>query len=253
LDNQVKQLMRVSLYSNELLSLKDKSAYIKSFYRDHNIDEREQKNDGFIVKFNNSIGFKPVIDIAKSGFVLQKTEVNPEDFIAPAELLFNNMETPVESFDIAVFYIAKKNIKHTKQEFSYDTYDIAKKWQKFLEKVYPKLLVKIDYISKRPKLSLRDFTFQYFYRNLQENFPYTLEFSSKKKLKNADMAYIVPKLQTLSNDRISIAQRECETCLEYSNGINKFHIEIVYLTKYGTDNDSEKAYKYYGDSIYKAE
>jgi hypothetical protein len=241
--------MKISLYSNELLSLKNKSAYINSFYRDFNEGKRKTI-DGFIVKFNNSIGFKPVIDMVKESIVIKKTEENPNEYIAPSELLFNNIETPVESFDIAVFYISKKDIIHTKQEYSYNTYDIGDKWKNFLEKVFPNLLVKIEYVNKRPKLSLRDYAFQYFYNSIHEIYQLTIEFSSRKKLKDVDIAYILPKLQTLSKERISIAQFECKACLNNSKGKDKFHIEIVYLSRNGKDQ-SEEAYKNYGNSIYK--
>ncbi len=243
---------KVSLLSNEILPLKEKKRYIDSMYRGQNVYTPNAKvNQGFATKFNNSIGFKPVIRMVVEGNRVIGPEVeSPEDYIAPDDILLENIQTPLHSNDILHFYIESKEFKHPVPKFSYKTKDIANKWAKFLSKIFPELIVKVEEISEIPKLSLKDFALQYFYRNLEENICYTIEFSSEKLLENNEIKEILDSISSLSSDKITIAQHKCSTCSSHTNGEKPYHIEIAYLTYYGRDEE-EKTYKEYGDSIYK--
>lgn len=101
-----------------------------------------------------------------------------------------------------------------------------------------------------PSLSLKEFALQFFYRYLSQNINYTIEFSSKNQLTNDEMKEILYRIQELSNDKITIGQHYCSTCAEYSDGKEPYHIEIVYLTFYGR-NEEQKTYEEYGEGIYK--
>lgn len=243
--------LKVSLYSDDLMTLKERKKHIESMYGERRNYTQKKINIGFIHKFNNSIGFKPVVGHDDNYGRYYRPEVeSPEDYLSPKDILFKNMRTPLDSFELLVFYIPDKEITHTIEKFTYNGSDIACKWESFLKKVFPKLKVKTNRIEEIPKQSLRDFTLEYFFRNLNNTLNYTIEFSSDELLSNEDLDYIVPKIQQFSNDTITVAQFPCKACVANTNGEKNYHIEVVYLTWYGKDR-IEKTYDEYQDRIYK--
>jgi hypothetical protein len=243
---------KVTLSSKEKLTLLEKKKYIDSMYQEdvHYIPNKK-RNQGFLTKFNNSIGFKPVVStVTSDDRVIPKAIESPEDYLSPDDILMEHFHTPVDSNDIICFYLEDKKIHHPNPEFSYETKMIATKWYNFLQKVFPQLLVTIERVEAIESLSLKDFTLQYFYRNLNQQINYTIEFRSKELLKHQDIKEILPVLQELSNDKITIGQNYCSTCAGYSDGKEPYHIEVVYLTFYGRDEE-EKTYQEYGEGIYR--
>jgi hypothetical protein len=236
---------KVCLYSNDLLSLKEKRKIINAMYGERATYSDKKRNIGFMAKFNNAIGFSDV-EIHEDNYNrfgrLQKVK-NPEEYISPEMLLFHNLRTPVESFTILEFYIPDMEYKHTYEKYSYKTKMIALKWKKFLDKVFPDLEASFEVVKEKPELSTKEFAFQFFYSNLEE-FPVTIEFGTNEKLTKKDIKYMLPKLQTLTNDKITIGQFECETCQE--RGF-KYHTEIVYLTWYGKPMDDDETVFYKRD------
>ena len=235
--------IKVSVYSNELLSLKERKKYIEKMYSKPVTYSEAKRKHGLVLKFNNAIGFKPVTTIVDNRSVVNRPiEEVPEEYETPEDLLFENMRVPIESFNILEFYIPVKKVKHPKQKFSYKTENIADKWIAFLQKVWPELHVKKEYFEELPKLSLRDFAFQYFHKCLDEEFSYTIEFSSVARLTKEDIDYMLPKLQTLTKKTIAIHQYECEVCKYNTFGEKDVHIEIVY------DEVAERALR--GEPLY---
>lgn len=243
---------KISVSSNDLLSLKSKREYINSLFSQSATYQKDVKrNNGFIHKFNNAIGFKPVVHNFDNFNCSPSPKIeSPESYLSPKNLIFESLRTPIVSFSIFEFYIPIKQIEHPNQKYSYNTLDISNKFSDFLKKVFPELIVENELIEELPKQSLRDFAFESFYSQLGENINYTIEFSSSEKLSDDDIAYMLPKLQLLTKDTITIAQFPCKSCTEHSGGKKPYHIEIVYLTWYGKDK-REETYKDYGDSIYK--
>lgn len=243
---------KVSINSDLLLSLPERRKYVETMFReDAKYDKNNPRNQGFMHKFNNAIGFKSLVDSIDHFNVVTKASVESnEDYLAPYDLLMKNIRTPVDTFEILTFYIPDKRILHSNSKYDYEGKDITIKWCKFLEKVFPNLNIeyKKEYII--PKQTLREFAFEYFYLNLEKEGIYTIEFNGDQKLSQKDLAYMIPKLQGLCNEKISIAQTFCNTCKENSDGERPYHIEIVYLSSNGEDI-SKNCYKEYGDNLYK--
>lgn len=243
---------KVTLSSKENLTLMEKKQYIDSMYcEEQKYGSDQKRNPGFLTKFNNAIGFKPVVStIAQHNVVIPKAVESPEDYLSPQDVLIEHIQTPLDSNVIICFYLEDKNIVHPLSKYSYETKVIAEKWKDFLQKVFPHLIVTNECVDEIPCLSLKDYTLQYFYRNLSQDVNYTIEFRSEKQLTNDEMKDILTRIQELSNDKITIGQNYCSTCAEGSEGKEPYHIEIVYLTFYGRDEE-QKTYEEYGESIYK--
>lgn len=221
---------KISLYSNELLTMEQRKAYIDKLYSEPATYNKDKKrNSGFIRKFNNSIGFKDVVlqwDNYNSAKCLEME--NPENYLSPIDIIVEGIRTPILSFNIVEFYIPKTFVEHINKKYSYNTRTIAIKWRKFLMKVFPELNTSFEVVEEKPKLSLRDFALEYFYLNIDRDSRYTIEFRSERLLTDKEIEFILPKIQTLTNYKISIHQQYCETCSEYSEGKQPFHIEIDY-------------------------
>lgn len=243
---------KVTISSKEKLTLMEKKNYINSMYcEEPKYGAEKKRNQGFLTKFNNSIGFKPVVSmITHDDRVIPENVKSPEDYLTPHDILLEHFHTPFDSNDIICFYLEDKKMVHPKQQFSYETRMIAKKWSEFLQKVFPQLIVTNQVVEEVPPLSLKDFALEYFYRNLSQEVNYTIEFRSKEQLTNDEMKEIVSLIQDLSNDKITIGQQYCSTCAKYSDGKEPYHIEIVYLTFYGRDEE-QKTYEEYGEGIYR--
>lgn len=246
------KFIKISLSSNKLLSLKKRKKYINSFFsNDPTYQKDVSRKQGFIHKFNNSIGFKPVVHTWDNYNCSPTPPIeSPDSYLSPQDLIIQSMRTPIVSFSIVEFYIPIQQIEHSNLKYSYDTLKISKKFASFLKKIFPKLIVDSELIEELPKQSLRDFAFETFYSQIKKNINYTLEFNSSEKLTDNDIAYMLPKLQRLTKDTITIAQYPCDSCSNRSDGEKPYHIEIVYLTWYGVDK-REEAYEGYGDRIYK--
>lgn len=221
--------IKVSVYSNDLMSLKERKKYIEKLYPSPVTYSEAQRKHGLILKFNNAIGFKPVTTIVDNRSVVHRpAEEIPEGYETPEDLIFEHMRTPLESFNILEFYIPVKKVKHPKQQFAYKTEVAANKWIAFLQKVWPELEVSKAYVEEVPKLSLREFAFQYFFKCLDFSINYTIEFSSVALLTKEDIDYILPKLQTIAGTKIAVHQYPCEVCKYNTFGEKDIHIELVY-------------------------
>ncbi|PLS18866.1 hypothetical protein CVD28_00250 [Bacillus sp. M6-12] len=243
---------KVTLSSREKMTLTEKKKYIDSMYREEpKYGTNQKRNQGFLTKFNNSIGFKPVVStVTHNNTVISQTVESPEEYLPPQDILMEHFHTPLNSNEIISFYLEDKKMVHPNPQFSYEGKMVSQKWNAFLQKVFPQLLVTTEIVEEIPKLSLKEFTLQYFYRNLNPEVNYTLEFRSKELLDKDEMREILSVIQDLSNDKITIGQQYCKTCAGYSDGKEPYHIEIVYLTFYGRDEE-EKTYEEYGEGIYK--
>lgn len=210
--------LKISLYSNKLLTLEERKKYINSFYNDYSLStDCTNFKLGFFEKFNNAVGFKTVKGID-----------NSSTYISPKELLSKVIRTPLTDWSIIEFYLPNTYIKHFDEKYSYDTKDIANKWVKFLKKVFVELEVSLEKVESYKKIELKDFSLEYFYRNIDKEIRYTLEFASDKLLEKLEIDFILSKLQGLCNYNLSINQFECDLCKEYSNGKKPYHIELEY-------------------------
>lgn len=240
----------ISVSSNDLLSLRERQKYVsKLFMSDCTYQTDKIRNQGFIYKFASSIGFKPVLSyIDNRNRYFEPKVYSPDDYLTPLDLLYEGMRTPVQTFEIMEFYIPIKKISHPKTQFCYNTIDISEKFTTFFQKVFPNLQVRLTKIDKLPDYPSKTFLFEYFYRSIGP-LPVTIESSIPELLSKEDIEYILPKLQTLTEASIDISQYPCEVCEHNSFGKNKYHIEIVYLSRNGNDISDQRKSEYL-DSLF---
>lgn len=232
---------KVSLYSNEVLSLTCKRKYIDSLYGGDATYNESKRNIGFMQKFSNAIGYKPVslvFDNYNSARSLATP--NPEGYKTPSDLIFESLRTPPFSPVVVDFYIPNVTMEHTNKDYSYDGAGIANGWSSFLKKVFPELLVSSEVVDALPEQTLAEFALEYFYRSIGYSCNYTIEFSSATMLTDAEIAAILPIISPLSQDKIGINQFRCESCASNTNDLKPYHIEIEYLTWYGKTLDREQ-------------
>jgi len=225
---------RITLSSCLPISLLEKKEYIdRMFPASKTYQKDKQRNQGFLLKFNHSIGFKKVSSwIDNTSTIIQEEVESPEGYLNPKELLLKHMQTPVEGPIILSFELPKQKMKHDKQKFSYDTKTISEKWCSFLQKVFPHLQCELSEVNHQTMLSLKDYTLQYFYQCIEKSSSCTIEFSSETYLTNEEKKEILTHLQPLSDEYIlDIGQYNCSTCAGYSNGQKPIHIELIYLQK----------------------
>jgi hypothetical protein len=225
---------RITLFSHSFLSLSEKKEYIDALFPvQKTFQKTKNQNQGFLTKFTHSIGFKPVSSwIDNTGTYIREEVESPEEYLHPKELLQECMQTPIEGTIILSFELPKQKIKHPTSRFSYHTKEIAVKWTAFLKKVFPHLQCELKVIEDKSILSLKEYTLQYFYRNIDKTYSYTLEFNSKTYLTNEEKNEILTYLQPLSDDYLlDIGQYNCSTCAGHSNGQKPIHIELVYHEK----------------------
>lgn len=199
---------KVTLYSDELLGLKERKKYIENLFYEYVVVDRNiksKKKKGLIRKFNNALGFKDYVIETDNYGLIGKNNEGLENY-SPETLIFDGLRVPIESFNILEFYIEKKYIETPNKIQSYKSRNIAIKWRRFLNKVYPHLKTSFETVNEIPKKSLRDFTFEYIFVNIGKTQLYTIEFESKEKLTQKDIDYIVPKIEKLVGYKINIIQ-----------------------------------------------
>jgi len=229
---------KVTLTHFDLMSLSKKKEYINKLYEIDNPYHGDKISKGIVSKFNNSIGFKPLVSTVNSdGKITSAAIESPETYLTPKDLLFFGVETPFESFDIIEFYLPNVRMEHPNSNYTYETRWVAEKWKSYLEKVFPHLQVRLEELKERPKLSLYEFALQYFYSSIRYDLNYTIEFSSQEKLTHNELKSIVDKINHLSKDKLAIRQFYCKSCNENTNGEKPYHIEIEYLTWYGKNSE----------------
>lgn len=124
---------KVTLSSKDKLTLIEKKNYINSMYEEEEKWKSDQKrNQGFLMKFNNSIGFKPVVStiFPHNAVIPQAVEI-PDDYLSPQDILLEYIHTPLDSHDVICFYLEDKKVVHPNPKFSYETKIIAKKMVRF--------------------------------------------------------------------------------------------------------------------------
>lgn len=231
------KFIKVSLHSSLEFDPEDKKAYIDKMYSNkYDCKSESEFKQGLPLKFNNAIGFKPIVDIIDYYNNLTKAIVNSnKDYISPEQLIYESMTTPYYGKDILIFYFQITTIKNAiDDKYTYKTRDIALKWGNFLKKFFSRdkyLNVGVEVIDEVPKQSIKEFALEYFFRNISRNINFTLEFSSEKLLTKEEGIDILDKLRELTDEDICIAQYKCDSCIYNTNNKRPYHIEILYLDK----------------------
>lgn len=121
--------------------------------------------------------------------------------------------------------------------FSQNEIEIAKKWEKFLKKVYPELETFTDGSFEKP--SGFELLLSYIYTNIQE-FPVTLETSIDSKLDKNQLQQVKTIVEEMKEDNMYYVCRQfkCSVCKE-RNPEKPIHFEIDYHYKPKTKGHPE--------------
>lgn len=210
-----------------------KMEYVRGFFSKYNYGE-DSVQKGFLLKFNNSIGFNRVVHqpISASSYSCDKIE-NPECYKAPLELLSSGACFFNKRNEIISFVVDDCRQYHSNRRFSYDPLDIILKFQNFLYKVFADD-IKIEIIHKDfnicPKIVCLS-TFYIYY--CIERYPET-EVSISRLLKKKEIDYIINFFSKLG-DTVKIEQGWCETCYGYDHN-NPYHVFFDIKTKTRKEN-----------------
>ena len=176
---------------------------------------------GTIDKFNNAIGFKAVnFDVVEHTF--PSDELYPEVYKSPSVAILEAMRVVLEDDIVVCFDVHDENIVHPQQKYSYNTREMFSRFVKFVNKVYPEIIV----TEINPKKNeLVDKIFRHFYICFAEGDNITTECSSHRLLDEEEKKYILDNLRQITSEKIEIHQFYCETCASYDEN-SPYHIEI---------------------------
>lgn len=234
------------------LPLKEKQAYVQSLYVAGCTYQKDVKrNQGFLHKFASSLGFKPVLPhLDNESRYFRPAVESPAGYKDPQELLFDGLHTPVNSATVMAFYLPFCKMSHSEQRFSYNTKALTEKFQAFLRKVFPDLLIALEVVENAPEVSPMEFVLQDFYRSLTDSIV-TIECSVPILLTEEELHNNLTLLQPLCQTPIGIAQFPCNVCEHNTFGEHLYHIEIVYLRRNGEEHTIGKRSDYgYGEELY---
>lgn len=115
-------MMEKIMYIKLLLKFKKANTQLRKLYVRKMIQQKafgeDNSNPGFLIKFNNSIGFKDVeFTTSRYGSISEPKVQNPKEYIAPATLLLHGMKVEFNDNEILSFTIKKHFFKHTIQKY----------------------------------------------------------------------------------------------------------------------------------------
>lgn len=210
--------------SHNEVSDMDRKKYLNSLYGDC-----MNHKYGMLEKFNKAVGYGDLDDdIVKEYPVVNSAKVkSPESYKTPLSLLYEGLHIDLEKKGILKFVLRDETFKHPIEKYSYSTYELLEKLQKFLSKVYSNVVFEIKSQKEyRPKLKI--FILDWFYRNMGlGDIYYTVELSSHRLLSQSEISFIENRLKQLYKYPFHIEQYWCETCYGYHKE-SPYHIEIVY-------------------------
>lgn len=213
---------------NDIDNLKRKE-YLNKFYETHCFAPNGKRILNVIEKFNNAIGFKKVIGYTDNKCIFHDAEVNsPENYKSPNEILLFGLNPCLVDNNILSVTVKKEIFEHTVKEYTYDTDTIMIKFKSFLEKIFPDLIIEMEYLDEIEKLSTPGFVLNEFFLGLDYEKVYTVEASVSRLLNKCEINHLLDTLKTITTLDISINQAYCKTCDEQSNGLTPIHIELIY-------------------------
>lgn len=203
----------------------DRKKYIDSLMG--NMLERRR---GTITKFNNAIGYKPVIDdiYTQHPILIPAKVESPDGYKAPEDLFYHNMYVDFRQKGIVKFIIPNSHFKHTKQKFSYSAFNMIAPFKNYLQKIYPDIVLHSEY-KEKVRINTKDFVLGFMIKNLKfDEDLYTVECSTHRPLTEKEIYEIEKELNACTSYKCRINQFYCETCRGY-NPDAPYHIEIEYI------------------------
>ena len=167
---------------------------------------------GTIKKFNNAIGFKPIVD-----------EWVDYDYDTPHRFLMKAAHINLSPNGIIEFHVDATEMKHENPIYSYNTKEMVERFIRFLHKVYPDIICvqtcepPVDTYANR----IRDFMCMCAYED-----DVTIEISGERLLADEEIDYVLEGVKQVTNTPFKIEQFWCETCAGY-HADHPIHISLV--------------------------
>lgn len=214
----------ITMESKKPISNIERKGYIDSL-----MGSMMQQRRGTITKFNNAMGYKPVIDDMYTQHpVLVPAKVeSPKGYESPEDLFYHNMFVDFSKKGIVKFIIPNKYVSHPNKKFAYSTRNLTLPFKNYLQKIYPDTVIRSE-SKERVRLNTKDWVLGFMLKNLDLNDPlFTVECSLGRFLTEKEILEIESELNACTSYKCGINQFECDTCRGY-NPEKPIHVEIVY-------------------------
>ena len=218
------KFIEISLKCNHLVSHSERKSYLDSLW-----GHMPEKKKGSIMKFTTAIGYKPVMWDACSDYPImhEPTVPTPDTYISPKQMLYKAMWVDLSNKGILKFVVPIGIEEHPNSKYTYNREDICKQFMKFLNKVYPDIIVEMTYL-KSFRVTVKTFVLNHFYQNMDfKDDIYTVECSSHRLLTDKEIEKIYKDMYDATEYNWHIEQYFCETCKGYHPHA-PYHIEVVY-------------------------
>lgn len=216
--------IQISLKSNNKVSHSERKSYLKSFY-----GSCYDKKKGSITKFCTSIGFKPVMDDYHSEYPILHPAVvkSPDTYTSPEDMFYKGIWVDLTSNGVFKFVVPVGSEIHPDFKYSYNRENICRQFVKFLNKVYPNLIVEFSIIPSF-RYTVKTFVLNHFYQCMDfKDDSFTVECSSHRMLTDKEIRQIYKDMSGTTEYDWHIEQFFCETCKGYHPNA-PYHIEVVY-------------------------
>lgn len=217
--------MKIDVVSKHTATWRERKVYLSSLF---DVFERHQM--GFFSKFNNALGFKDVVCdyVTKYPVILEKKVETPDDYIAPIDLFVKKLPCiPMKGNTLFTLYVEEGVEKHPISRYSYDHFEMGKRFCKFMQKVFPDLEITYSIVNKYPPdLEHRIFNYFFLCMELEDNYC-TVECSMPRLLSDVELKRVETQLKKLYVYGFHLEQYYCETCAGY-HPKSPYHIEVVY-------------------------
>lgn len=218
------KFIQITLKSENIVTHIQRKDFLHSFYGDV-----YKHKKGMIYKFNGSIGFKPVVDDICSEYpIVHTAEVeSPSTYISPEMMFYKAMWVDLDKHNIVKFVVPFGVEEHPISKYSYNRETICKQFVKFLQKVYPNIVVEMTYLESF-RYTVKTFVLNHFYQSMDfKDNCYTVECSAHRMLTEKEIEKIYQDMNGAAEYKWHIEQFYCDTCKGYHPHA-PYHIEVVY-------------------------
>lgn len=232
----------MTVYGNEYLTLKERLLFLRKFYpgRYHG----NGRNLGWLMKFNNAIGFAKVEDQpcgkgSEFWHVFKPASIETgKNYKSPYALLLVNSYFLNKPDEIVTFAIENTRIYCKDKKYSYNTMEMMIRFQNFLYKILG-ANIRIEFsIEKEFNLSQRDWLLSQFLTCLAQSEICDNECAVGHATKKKDIDYIIDVFKSLGMKDLEFIQFYCETCAGY-NPKAPYHTELDFDSHFNLDEKEE--------------
>lgn len=186
---------------------------------------------GFLDKFNNALGFKPLIIDYSENKIKYPEISSPDKYQAPKDFFLDHMYPDFSEKGLVKFIIPKQRMIHPDKKYSYGAYQMADKFESFLKKIFSNFEITVSDVESFEPSMVEELERHFFIDLACEDGPdYTIECATEELLTLEELTGIYSHFKGLTSFSWHINQYFCETCKRY-HPEEPYHTEIVYDKK----------------------